>query len=130
LAFRRWLSNSNELLDEKSAVARLLAETEKGNYLFTTGWFACRKANQPLTRHGLIFLCQKYGALAGIPRHKQHPHCGKHYTGRTLADGGMPIEQLRRWLGHASVQSTIQYMQTSDEAVAESVQTMFEQIAP
>jgi integrase len=121
------LTNSNPLLNEKEVVNTLLAETPAGGFLFPSDWFN-GDGKTPLTRHGLGFLSRKYGTLAGIPKHRQHPHSGKHYTGRTLANAGMPIEELKLWLGHASVQSTIQYLQCSDDSVAASAQKLFDDI--
>lgn len=117
-------NKKNKLLNEKAVLEKLLAETREGDYLFPSGWMSA-KPNQPMTRYGLNFLCQKYGEEAGIPEHKRHAHCAKHYTGRKLADAGISIEKLQLWLGHKSVQSSIQYLQCTDEQAAQAVQGCF-----
>jgi len=118
------LESKNELLNEKQVFEKLLKETKEGDCLFPSGWCSA-KENRPMTRYGLNFLCQKYGELAGIPKHKRHAHCAKHYTGRKLADAGVSIEKIKLWLGHESVQSSVQYLQCTDEQAAESVQGCF-----
>lgn len=58
---------------------------------------------------------QAYGAEAGIPKFKLHPHILKHTTGRLGYEGGMGIPELQSYLGHVSGANTMVYLAASEE---------------
>lgn len=61
---------------------------------------------------------QAYGAEAGIPQFKLHPHILKHTTGRLGYEGGMGIPELQAYLGHVSGANTMVYLAASEEQAA------------
>jgi integrase len=72
----------------------------------------------PITRQHAWYLMQKYCALAGIPAHKAHPHALKHSTCMNSLDAGMQINEVQKFVGHRSLNSTGAYVRVSDERAA------------
>ena len=87
---------------------------------------------------GVLFLSQKGGALhrssffsifaaiatdAGLPPEKRHPHVLKHSLASHLVAGNVNLALVRQCLGHKSINSTMQYIGTSDAQAAEAAQT-------
>lgn len=61
---------------------------------------------------------RKYGAEAGVPAFKCHPHALKHTTGKLGRKGGMEIEEIQAYLGHVNGANTMVYMQADEEEAA------------
>lgn len=61
---------------------------------------------------------QAYGAEAGIPQFKLHPHILKHTTGRLAYEGGMGVPELQSYLGHVNGKNTLVYLEASEEQAA------------
>lgn len=89
------------LPDERLAVEELAAKTE--GPLF------------PICRMTAWRKIQKYGAEAGIPAFKRHPHVLKHTTGRLGYEGGMGLPELQTYLGHANGKNTMIYMEAPED---------------
>jgi type 1 fimbriae regulatory protein FimB len=84
---------------------------------------------------GILFLSQKGGALhrssffsifaglamdAGLPSEKRHPHVLKHSLASHLVAGNVNLALVKQCLGHRSINSTMQYVGTSDAQAAEA----------
>lgn len=63
-------------------------------------------------------LMQSYGAEAGIPEFKLHPHSLKHSCGKLGFRGGMTLPEVQTWLGHVSGKNTMVYLAASEEEAA------------
>lgn len=62
-------------------------------------------------------LMQQYGAAAGIPPEKRHPHVMKHTCCTHLvSDRRESILDVQKHVGHASINSTLIYAALSEEA--------------
>lgn len=61
---------------------------------------------------------KRYGAEAGIPEFKCHPHVLKHATGRIAYEGGMGIPELQTYLGHVNGKNTMVYLEADEETAA------------
>ena len=99
--------NPESLLNEKAALEEIanLAGIER---LF------------PIGRQHFWTLMQKYGAMAGIPKHRVFPHVLKHTCAMlTIKKAG--IENVRQYLGHKSISSTGAYLKVSDEEASEAI---------
>jgi len=59
----------------------------------------------------LDVLMKKYAALAGLPPHLRHMHVLKHSCGTHLIGKGAGIYEVKDWLGHKSISSTLVYAQ-------------------
>ena len=71
------------------------------------------KGNQRLFDIGkrrFEYLFLEYSELAGIPRHKAHPHVLKHSCCTHLRENGADIKIIQEWAGHQSLASTGVYM--------------------
>lgn len=100
------VSSKNPLLDERSAIARLLTCTPAGR-LF------------PMSRQFADTLIKKYGAEAQIPAHKLHCHALKHTVG-TIMIKSSPIHLVQGWLGHKSLASTGHYLDAGMDECADA----------
>jgi integrase len=72
----------------------------------------------PMSRITVWRRMQEYGAQAGIPEFKRHPHIFKHTTGRLGYKGGMGIPELQSYLGHVNGGNTLKYMAATEEEAA------------
>ena len=61
---------------------------------------------QPISRRRLDALMKRYGAAAGIPPPLRHaPH---------LLSKGFGVERVQDWIGHANIQSTMEYAKVTN----------------
>src|ERR1700734_1050816 len=60
--------------------------------------------------------------IAGLPIEKQHPHVLKHSLASHLVAGYVNLALVRQALGHRSINSTMQYVGTSDGHASEAAQ--------
>lgn len=73
------------------------------------------KANKRLQIPGIEIMIRKLGKSCGIS--KVHPHKFRR-TLATMAIGkGMPVEQVQHLLGHASIETTMQYAMVNEDNV-------------
>jgi type 1 fimbriae regulatory protein FimB len=96
------LSNSDPLLDEKTALEKYLVTLQPKDRLFL------------MDRHAFAYRIRKYSREAGIARHKASPHKLKHTCGM-LSIKSAGIENVRQYLGHKSLASTGAYLRVTDE---------------
>jgi integrase len=72
----------------------------------------------PMSRATVWRRMQEYGAQAGIPAFKCHPHILKHTTGRLGYEGGMGIPELQAYLGHKNGGNTMVYLEAEESEAA------------
>jgi len=65
---------------------------------------------------------QTIALIAGLPVEKRHPHVLKHSLASHLVAGNVNLALVRQALGHRSINSTMQYIGTSDGQAAEGAQ--------
>jgi integrase/recombinase XerD len=70
---------------------------------------------QPLSRFGVRYLFKKYCDIAKINKpslvdKRLHPHSMRHSTAIHLLKSGVDIVTISQWLGHASINTTNQYI--------------------
>jgi site-specific recombinase XerD len=73
-------------------------------------------AARPLTRFGLVHIVRRYVARTSSSRpsltsKRVSPHTFRHTTALHLLQSGVEINVVRSWLGHASVQTTHEYVE-------------------
>jgi integrase len=106
---QRLVSHAKPLLDEVAALAEWVRRTPPKTRLFQ------------ISRQQAWALFQRYGEVAGIPRHKCHPHVLKHSIAmQTIDKAG--IQNVRKRLGHKSIASTGSYLVVSDDAAGKAVE--------
>ena len=96
------------LLDERKEITRYLATIPKGQRLF------------PITRQHYHRLFRAYCLQVGIPAHLAHPHSAKHAIAMELVSK-VAINELQRFLGHRSLNSTGMYLRVDDEKACAAV---------
>lgn len=60
-------------------------------------------------------IVRKYCELAGVPRHKSHPHILKHSIATHARKGGASLEDIQCMLGHKNLNSTRRYLDVDEE---------------
>ncbi len=101
------LASDDPLLNEKAALGEFIRNQTSESRIF------------PRSRFTFWRVMQRHCAAAGIPKHKAHPHALKHSIAMQII-GIAGIENTRQYLGHRSLDSTGEYLVTSDEAASEA----------
>ena len=72
------------------------------------------KQKRPIDCTTLHLLMKKYGAAAGIPAKLRHFHVLKHCCATHLLSKGFGVERVQDWIGHANIQSTMEYAKVTN----------------
>jgi integrase/recombinase XerD len=106
------------LLDETAALRAWLRKrpADGSDYLFTS------QKGGKLDRTQFFRNFQRLAESAGLPVEKWHPHVLKHSLASHLVAGNANLALVRQALGHRSINSTMQYIGTSDSQAAEALQ--------
>jgi integrase len=106
------------LLDEMTALRAWLRErrSDGSDYLFTS------QKGGKLDRTQFFRVFQAIAETAALPLEKRHPHVLKHSLASHLVAGNVNLALIRQALGHRSINSTMQYVGTSDGQAAEAAQ--------
>jgi type 1 fimbriae regulatory protein FimB len=106
------------LLDEVNALRAWLRErrSDGSDYLFTS------QKGGKLDRTQFFRVFQAIAETAALPLEKRHPHVLKHSLASHLVAGNVNLALVRQALGHRSINSTMQYVGTSDGQAAEAAQ--------
>jgi integrase/recombinase XerD len=75
-----------------------------------------------MSRVQFFRIFQSIAERIGLPVEKRHPHCLKHSLASHLVAGNVNLALVRQALGHRSINSTMQYVGTSDVQAAEAAQ--------
>lgn len=65
----------------------------------------------PMTRQTAHSLIKKYAKIAGVPEQKAHVHNLRHLFGLRLAEQGVPIQDIAKFMGHTSIEVTKIYLE-------------------
>lgn len=90
----------------------LLSRKDVGDYLFYS------KKKEPLNNGGVRFILNTIAERANVEN--VHPHRFRRTFATTLAGRGMDIQEIRKLLGHSRIDTTLEYVYTSDEQVHKS----------
>jgi len=106
------------LLDETAALRAWLRKrsADGSDYLFLS------QKGGKLGRTQFFRNFQMVAESAGLPVEKRHPHVLKHSLASHLIAGNANLALVRQALGHRSINSTMQYVGTSDSQAAEALQ--------
>jgi type 1 fimbriae regulatory protein FimB len=80
-----------------------------------------------ISRQQLDKLMRAYAAEAGIPGEKRHFHVLKHSIACHLREAGVDVLDIKDWLGHRSINSTLQYLHVISPHRDELSQRVFAQ---
>lgn len=98
----------NELAN-KHLVAYLTNRDIAGNYLFYNKW------KEPLNAGGVRHILKSIEARSGVTN--VHPHRFRRTFATRLANRGMEIQEIGKLLGHANLNTTLEYVYTSDDKI-------------
>ena len=79
------------------------------------------RRHTPYSPRRIQQLVQETAALAGITK-RVHPHLLRHSVATTLLERGMPLEQIQKFLGHAKLETTQVYAESTTAMIKESYQ--------
>ncbi len=73
-------------------------------------WLFVNAKNRPLQRRHVVQILHRLSAKAGLPSSRRlHPHALRHFAATSWLRNGMGLDQVRRLLGHASLNTTLRY---------------------
>ena len=98
------LRSDDKKLIEKWLKIRAKKANSDSPYLFTTS----KSGNKPISRLLPIKLFEKYAAMAGIEGHSCHSL--RHSCAVNLLNQNVDLFDIKTWLGHSSINSTMQYL--------------------
>src|ERR1700692_1874326 len=106
------------LLGETNAVRAWIRKrpADGSDFLFTS------QKGGKLNRRQFFRNFQTVAESADLPVDKRHPHVLKHSLASHLIAGNVNLALVRQALGHRSINSTMQYVGTSDQQAAEAAQ--------
>jgi site-specific recombinase XerD len=71
--------------------------------------FVDRQGRPVKSRH-LVTILHRLSAKAGLPAHRRlHPHALRHFAATSWLRGGAGLDEVRRLLGHESLNTTLRY---------------------
>lgn len=73
-----------------------------------------------IKRRQVYNLMAYYGRLARLPKEKCHPHILKHSIACALRHRGEDVMLIQKWLGHAALTSTAQYLHVADQEMQDA----------
>lgn len=72
-------------------------------------------------------LFRDYAIKAGLPEHLRHAHCLKHSLGTHLIAKGASLYDVKDWLGHRDIRSTMVYAQMRNAERDAAARKVYEQ---
>jgi site-specific recombinase XerD len=78
----------------------------------------------PLSRIRVYQIVQQAGEKAGLDEDRRHPHVFRHGYAVNAVLSGVPPLVLRRWLGHASMDTTLIYTEVLAQVTKEYLERM------
>src|SRR6059058_1404806 len=119
-------SNSGEhhLMREEARALRAWLQV-RGSF---AGTIFLSKQKRPIDRTTLHLLMKKYGAAAGVPEKLRHFHVLKHCCATHLLSKGFGVERVQDWIGHANIQSTMEYAKVTNARRDDMAQQLKETI--
>ena len=70
----------------------------------------CNRTGQPLKYRHLAQILHRLSAKADLPAHRRlHPHALRHFAATSWLRGGAGLDEVRRLLGHESLNTTLRY---------------------
>ena len=108
------------LLDEVRALREWLRvrPNDGSDYLFPSRKGGC------LSRIQVFRLYRGMLLEAGLPIEKRHPHCLKHTLASTLIRRQVPVIEVKTYLGHSSISSTMVYVEVDESSACRAVQAV------
>ncbi len=68
------------------------------------------RQGRPLKYRHLVQILHRLSAKAGLPTHRRlHPHALRHFAATSWLRGGAGLDEVRRLLGHESLNTTLRY---------------------
>jgi integrase len=85
------------------------------------------KATAGIGRGMIHVLFNRYATKAGLPEHLRHVHSLKHSLGTHLVAKGTSLYDIKDWLGHKDIRSTLVYAQMRNAERDAAARKVYEQ---
>jgi integrase len=85
------------------------------------------KVSAGIGRGMVHVLFERYAAKAGLPEHLRHAHCLKHSIGTHLIAKGASLYDVKDWMGHRDIRSTMVYAQMRNAERDAAARKVYEQ---
>jgi integrase len=85
------------------------------------------KKSAGIGRGMIHVLFERYATQAGLPEHLRHPHSLKHSLGTHLIAKGASLYDVKDWLGHRDIRSTMVYAQMRNAERDAAARKVYEQ---
>ena len=70
----------------------------------------CDRQGRPLKYRNLVTILHRLSGRATLTEHRRvHPHALRHYAAKSWLRGGAGLDEVRRLLGHESLDTTLRY---------------------
>lgn len=115
-AAKSYSSRTVPLTRESLAVLGAYIRLERPAGLEHDYAFVClgrRSFGEPFNYRAWVYVCEKAREKAGTPR--VHAHAFRHTQATNLAEAGMPLDSLRRLMGHRHLDTTLVYAQIRND---------------
>ena len=85
------------------------------------------KTSAGIGRGMIHILFRRYATAAGLPAHLRHPHALKHSLATHLIAKGAGLYDVKDWLGHRDIKSTMVYAQMRNAERDSAARRVYEQ---
>jgi integrase/recombinase XerD len=109
------MSRDVPILPELTQELKTYLGTRRAGHLFET------THNHRYSPRRIQQIVKETAAEAKITK-RVYPHLLRHSVAQTLLNRGMPLEQIQKFLGHANLETTQIYAESSTESIKESYQ--------
>src|SRR6267154_4894889 len=123
------ISNSYLVSDEGAKALKLwilIRGNTLGPLFVSRRTIISEETESGISRKQLDNIFKDYSRKIGVDKDKQHFHVLRHSIAVEMVDRGIPLVQIKDWLGHRNINSTIVYANVSDKTRDETARMIFQ----
>jgi integrase len=117
----QWARRCDQRVGASGFVWTRLEHTLSGHEGRVSGEGSWSISREQLSADSIYQIIRRRAAAAGV---EATPHALRRSYATALRDAGVSLDTIRRYLGHASIQTTIRYLSPQDEEAASAVRSL------